>query len=764
MIRETSPKVNTLLESALAFAAEGLAVLPLHTVVEKADPDFKDGSVSNYECSCEKKLYCKSPGKHPRNGNGVTNATIDEATIRGWWERWPDANIGIACGARSGGLVVADFDDPPVFAAWAARHPDLLLSRTVRTPGRGFHVYFRLADPLRTYNHAGGEVRSDGSYVVAPPSRHMNGTYQWKNAADPILLVSPADLPERKNDLQAVRVELPARVEPVDLGALGLPTGTIQLITSPNPADDRSKRDFSVLCSLARINATPEQVLAIFEHYPIGTGGKYAEPQHGRQYLERTYGKALAEVGQQDRTSPHAMVEDTRNTDLGNARRMVRYYGDSLRYVKAWQKWLVWDGQRWAKDETGEAERKAKATVGNIFLEAASAATEEAREVLTKWGINSESASRLEALLRTAASEPSISIKHDALDAPSALNVGNGTLDFDRREMREHRRDDLLTKLSDVPYEPGAKCPTWETFLNRVLRADQELIRFVQKAVGYSLTASTDEQCMFFLYGSGQNGKSTFIETLMALLGEYAMKVPAEMLMAKQHAGGVPNDIARLPGVRFAVASEVEAGSRLAENTIKDLTGGDRITARFMRAEWFEFQPTHKLWMYGNHKPIIRGNDLGIWRRIRLIPFTVTIPAAERDPHLKDKLLAELPGILAWAVEGYEAWVTEGLDVPEQVTKAVADYREEMDLIGMFMQDCLEEGDDDTPVKDVYEVYQEWCKQNGEFTHRKRNLNLMLRERGFTDTRGAHNQQVWQRTLLNREWGEWLHAQRNRSF
>src|SRR5215211_788677 len=276
--------------------------------------------------------------------------------------------------------------------------------------------------------------------------------------------------------------------------------------------------------------------------------------------------------------------------------------------------------------------------------------------------------------------------------------------------------------------------PTWETFLERVLPGD-ELRTFVQRAAGYSATGDTSEQVMLINHGAGNNGKSTFQEALAAALGDYSMRAPTEMLMAKR-AGGVPNDVARLKGARFVAASETEEGRRLAESLVKDLTGQDTITARFMRAEFFEFKPTHKLWLSTNHKPEIRGTDTAIWRRLRLIPWTVTIPPSEQDKRLPTKLADELPGILAWIVQGCLEWRREGLEAPEEVRKATGRYRAEMDVLAAFIdEECIVSEHAGATAKALYSAYREWCEENGERPESQRRFGGRLKERGFESGR-----------------------------
>ncbi len=437
-------------------------------------------------------------------------------------------------------------------------------------------------------------------------------------------------------------------------------------------------------------------------------------------------------------------------TEQGNAERLIHRHGRNLRYCFPWGKWLVWDGKRWIKDDTGEVFRMAKETVASIYWEAAAAPDEGTRKALAQHAVRSESGAKIREMIYLA--RPEVPVMPEDLDASAdLLNTENGTVDLRSGELREHRREDLLTKIAPVEYRPDAPAPAWEAFLERVL-PNEELRGFVQRASGYSATGDTSEQCMFINHGGGANGKSTFQEAITAALGDYAMRAPTEMLLTRR-AGGIPNDIARLKGARFVAASETEEGRRLAESLIKDLTGQDTITARFMRAEFFDFTPTHKLWLSTNHKPEIRGTDNAIWRRIRLIPWSVTIPPAEQDKKLAATLRRELAGILAWIVRGCLEWRREGLRAPDEVRRATGEYRAEMDVLAGFLAECCELGDEHWDyAKDLYATYKQWCTETGERPEVQRKFGGRLGERGFRrDRGGSRGAGIWRGLRLTEE-------------
>ncbi|MDD5718945.1 MAG: phage/plasmid primase, P4 family, partial [Candidatus Krumholzibacteria bacterium] len=347
------------------------------------------------------------------------------------------------------------------------------------------------------------------------------------------------------------------------------------------------------------------------------------------------------------------------------------------------------------------------------------------------------SASRIAAMLDLARSEPGIPIDAESLDAdPWLLTVENGTLDLRNGTLRAHAPADFITKRVphrlDYPADLKSACPRWLQFLAEVL-PDAETRDFVQRAVGYSLTGDTREQCLLLLCGSGSNGKSTFIETLLDVAGDFGLRTPSETLLARR-GDAIPNDVAALRGARLVVASETEDGRRLAESRLKELTGGDTISARYMRAEWFQFRPTCKLWLSTNHRPQVRGTDHAIWRRIRLIPFEQRfgnggLPA---DPGLRDKLREELPGILAWAVRGAALWLKFGLTPPASVTAATSTYRSEQDALGEFLDEATEPDPTATiTAAEIFGAYKAWCEAGIERPMSKRALGLALQERGF---------------------------------
>jgi putative DNA primase/helicase len=294
----------------------------------------------------------------------------------------------------------------------------------------------------------------------------------------------------------------------------------------------------------------------------------------------------------------------------------------------------------------------------------------------------------------------------------------------------------MITKIANVEYDQKADCPMWKQFVREIMDYKADIIKFVQIAAGWALSGDISEQTMFILFGTGANGKSTFLNTVMYLLGDYAIATPTETFMKKSNE--YTNDIARLRGTRFVTTTEAEQGRRLSEPLIKKITGNDQMTARFLYGEFFNFVPTFKIFMATNHKPVIKGTDYGIWRRIKLIPFTTRIPEEKQDKHLELKLRGEASGILNWLLEGAALWKREGLKAPKAVLLATDEYRGEMDVIGNFLKDnCVQEKDLTIRIRELYKAYTDWCDVNNEHAVSERFFSMRLKEMGFEQSRTA---------------------------
>jgi len=424
-------------------------------------------------------------------------------------------------------------------------------------------------------------------------------------------------------------------------------------------------------------------------------------------------------------------------TDSTNAMRLVKEHGRNIRYNAVWRKWIVWNGKFWEMDEGGALiHEKGLEMVRNIYDELLKTADYRERIDIEKAAMMSESVRRRKAFVEAATWISALRIRTDELDSnPWLLNVRNGTVDILSGEFREHRQEDMITKIANVDYDPNADCPMWKKFVREIMDYKAEIIKFVQTAAGWSLSGDISEQTMFILYGTGANGKSTFLNTIMYILGDYATATPTETFM-KKTGDNFSNDVARLRSTRFVTTTEVEQGRRLSEPLIKKITGNDEMTARFLYGEFFNFKPTFKIFMATNHKPVIKGTDHGIWRRIKLIPFTERIPEEKQDKHLELKLREEASGILNWLLEGIENWKQERLKTPKAVLFATDEYRGEMDVIGNFIKEkCGQKKEMTIPIKKLYKAYSDWCEENNEHAVSERFFTLRLKEMGFEQSR-----------------------------
>jgi len=666
----------------------------------------------------------------------------------------PDGqNIGLLLGDPSNGLTDVDLDSPETVALAARFLPPTGAIFGRRSKPRSHWLY--RTEPTATtakFKAPDGEMlvelRSTGCQTVVPPSIHAE-LVRWDETGEPTTI----DAEElRRATARLAAAALLVRSWPAEgsrhEAALALGGGLLRGGWSEDEAADfievvaDAAGDEEAEARARDVRSTAQRL----DRDQTATGLPRLAEIIGQAVVDRVRAwlglRTMAPVFIDDLADgtehPHqsggarAHGGRFRRTDLGNAERLVARHGRVLRYCQASKKWLVFDGRRWRMDAVADVYRLAKDTVRHIYAEASGVASEEERKQITKWAVRSEAEPRIKAMLGLAEKEVGIPVTPEELDAdPWLLNVANGTLDLRTGALREHRPEDLITRLAPVTYDPDATCPTWQRFLQRIMGGKQTLIDFLQRAVGYSLTGSVREQVLFLMYGTGANGKSTFLDALQALLADSALQADfSTFLMTERE--GVRNDLARLRGARLVSAVEAEAGRRLSEVVLKQLTGGDRITARFLYGEFFEFTPSFKLWLAANHKPMIRGQDPGIWRRIRLIPFTETIPKEEQDRELPEKLRAELPGILAWAVQGCLAWQRDGLGEPEEVREATAEYRTEMDILGDFIAAHAEVDASATVEASIlYRQYAAWAEGNGDKPMTKTMFGCRLSERGF---------------------------------
>jgi putative DNA primase/helicase len=689
MVVQTTPALSPALAAALSYAGRGWHVFPL-----------------------------RPRGKMPATAHGCNDATTDRATIRAWWSRNPDANIGIACGPS--GLVVVDLDKSKGgLDAWADLRKCLGFDdATVMclTGGDGVHLYYAAPEGVGIRNSAGrlGEgidVRAEGGYVVAPPSVHPNGTaYAWEVNAH------PDDRPIAP--LPKSLLPLLSPTAPTAVGGDGIPEGR------------RNDTLTSLAGSMRRKGASEAEIVAVLAEI---NESQCRPPLEYREVarIARSVARYAPADGNGD-----ALLSLAR-TDAGNAEAMAALFGDEFRYECSREEWLVWDGARWTKDADGEAKRATLLTMRKRKAVFAEKNDDRDKAQAVKWALQQESQARLHAALDLARSTLPFPVVTERLDAdPDLLACPNGTVDLRTGEFREARREDLITRLAGAPYDPNAPCPRWTQFLREIFGGDDDLIAFVQRAAGYSLTGDVREQALFILYGTGANGKTTFLEALRNVWGDYARTTPFATFESDNR-DDKRADLASLRGVRFVSATEAEDGRRLAESRVKTITGGDRISCRHLYGHYFEYVPAFKVWMATNYKPAIRGTDHGIWRRIRLIPFTQQFVGNVADPNMLDTLRGEASGILAWAVRGCLDWRAHQLGKPDAVDEATQAYRLEEDVLGQFLADCTTAGNGlSVQASELYAAYKDWCEVNGEKPMTGTSFGRRIVDRGIHRVKG----------------------------
>jgi putative DNA primase/helicase len=702
------------LTSALNLIEKGFHIIPLHSP--------KD----NNQCSCGRE--CGSQGKHPRIRDWPNNATDKPSQVRSWWRRWPEANIGIVCGEISD-LVVLDMDP---------RHNGeqsldklehsigcFTQTTTIMTGGGGKHFYYQYPGPGKLKNSNGKiadgiDIKADGGYVVAPGSLHQSGrTYEWLFGLEEIK-------PFPDNLLK--QLKKPSVSKKKTVGKYNL--------SSTNPIDEGERNDtlFLLGTMLREKGANAHQI----ESELTDINKKRCKPP-----LETSEIKTIAKSASNRPKAFYDQSDTTTDdeyglwdTEFGNTNEFVDRNTERIRYDVDSSCWLSWDGTRWKPDPselmvTGYA----KKLIEDLYDEALNLNDKDRADEQKRHAKRSAKGTSLSAIVSLAKTDQRVKVTSDELDQhPLKITLDNLTYDLKNDKKLKHNPDHLITKKLPFLFDSNAKADRWKSFVLQIMCGDLQMADFLQQAVGYSLTGLTTEQCLFFLYGNGKNGKTTFVEVLLRLFGEYACKADNQMIMDRRGYSGIPNDVARLNGHRFVLFSEIQEGRKLDEAKVKNLTGGDTITARFLRQEFFDFTPSHKLWLFGNHKPLISGTDDGIWRRIRLIKFAKTFTEQERDNELKEKLYKELPGIFNWALEGLQKWKENGnkLVVPEAVKRETLNYRSEMDIISSFLNEgCEQDVKHSCSNKELRSAYEKWCEENHIQPMSTRSMNPKLEQRGF---------------------------------
>jgi len=631
----------------------------------------------------------------------------------------------------------------------------------ITATGGGFHAFWKLAAPLDLSPPEGREaavvwlkrlaqaldadpacaevarvlrVPHSTNYKYEPPRRV--GVLQWK--------------PDVVADLAAFDAWLPPLAEPVPLVSrphAGAPADTSDLeqrarayVAAMDPAVEGQHGDhqtYRVACVLvndfALDNAAALSLLQEFNARctpPWSERELVAKLAHARRYSNRPVG-TKRDAPALPAETPDGAGPTFALTDLGNAEFFAAHVGERVRFDHRRRRWLVWNAPTWRPDADATVHRLAAAAVRRRYTEAGRLEDAAVKKHAATWAIKSESRDRLAALLTLAQTLEPVADAGDAWDVdPWLLACPNGVIDLRTGDLRAGRPDDRLTFRAGVAFDAAARAPRFERFVAEIVDGDTERVTWLHKAIGYALTGLTAEQVWFLLYGTGANGKGTFTRILSHVLGDYAFNLPFSTFEARP--GGIPNDLAALAGRRFVTASETNDGTRLNEARIKALTGEDTLTARFLHGEFFSFVPVAKLWLSVNHKPVVKDQSHGFWRRVRLIPFERTFVI---DKSLDAALRAEAAGVLAWAVRGCLRWQAEGLgDVPAAVREAVADYQAESDPLAEFLSEHTTRIDSATArASALFDRYVHWADRNGVKSGRLSSTGFgrALAERGY---------------------------------
>jgi P4 family phage/plasmid primase-like protien len=751
------------LDTALHLARAGFSVYPIHTM-------------AGARCTCGDPK-CSKPAKHPRTAHGRNDATTEETKIREWFARWPDSNYAIATGMESRLLVLVLDIDPrhggdTELARLEAAHGALPATFTVLTGGGGRHLYYRRpasvagvkipSRPLPGYS--GIDVLADGGGAIAPGSRHASGNlYRVEPDSSRELTELPAavvDLivrqPPSPKPLPPSRPRSSDGSSPYGLAALKEEAAGLRVTAEGGRNSALNRAAFAVAQLVAGgeldageaereiLSAAADAGLADGEAqttFRSGFTAGLAEPRSAPPVAAAPEPPRPSD-GPDDRPPlPEEAPEDVADVETPDdwsqdslALDLTRSWGEA-RHVALWGKWLFWAGTHWQEDE-----RLSHMTRARDYLRRRAEDLLGHDQKAKRPADNIRSAKTVAAVVGLARSNQDVAAGVEDWDKdPFLLGTPGGTVDLTTGELRPARPEEGITKLTScAPAPKGTRSVAWEYFIHEITNGREELAANLKRLCGYALTGSVREHAICFAYGSGTNGKSVFVGTIAGVMHDYAAAIPAEMLMVStgdRH----PADVARLRGVRLAIGSETEDGRQWAEAKVKALTGGDRIPARFMRQDWFEFSPAFKIIVCGNHSPSLRGVDKAIRRRLHLLPFDFTVPDGKIDKNLGEKLAAEGPAILRWAIDGCIEWQQRGLDPPPCIREATDKYLADEDVILRW----IEAAGEFSPAswQSAAELWTSWkrfAEKAGEDVGTQRRFAVRLVEHGLIPDKRSH--------------------------
>lgn len=725
----TNPLNNlSIYEMSLEYARRGFQVIPLHSI-------DADGN-----CTCGDK--CTSPAKHPIASlvpNGLKNASSDPNILANWFEG-KNRNIGIVTGKDSG-LVVLDVDyknggsksfDDLLLTFSLERVKEIVATISVQS-GNGEHYYYQYT-PLKNSTSKLGQgldIRGDGGYVVAAPSIHANGKTYEISALDDLAEFPKEWLPALNAPKQTVNQSNGSNGNGLHIPA---PTG----YQVPDLIVDGTRHNslVSMAGKLHFDGFSPEAieaVLLIENKKRMQTPATDADVKKIAQRVTKTYQPGVVY------TQPIADDQIAHWDDIAIANLFVKDNLNKLRFNPEAKKWFVWQGTHWQLDKTDEVIKTATNFSQSLYTRVNNLVsnTSQMKDAM-KQIFRSNCNTGLKAFLDL--SKSYLSVSQNQFDTnPYLLNCKNGTVDLKTGELLPHNSNNFFTKLVPYNYDKYAQTHAFDGFLKSV-QLNPEIRKFIQRSIGYSLLGIARERSFWILYGNGNNGKSIFIDLFSELLNDYASSTTSASVM-NQKTDRIPNDIARLNGKRFVVIPETEENERFNASLIKALSAGDKITARFLFGEFFDFYFSGKLWIATNHKPQITDHSKGFWDRLKIIPFTVDIPKAsviKRDI-LLGSLLNEAPAILNWAVQGCLEYLNKSdLDVPKSIQDEIDLYKYEQDLIAQFITECLDFDDQfTTDHQKLYEAYRDFCNQIGSYPFKKPTFTIRMKQKGFEQKNGS---------------------------
>ena len=753
--------------AALAYAGRGMRVIPIRWM----NPD---GS-----CACHRGHDCVSKGKHPVHDDWPDVGSSDADVVGGWWrpeptgvatEWYPMANIGVVTG-RGSNVFVLDVDTyaegAQTLGGYERRHGDLPLTRVHETGRGGQHFFFAhpgfdVRNSAKKVLGPGLDIKGERGFVVMPPSVSEYGPYDVSEAHD----IDPAPAPEwltralSRHDQEQ--------------------TGSIIAGEPPRGANGqiRAYAERAIESESLRMRTAPQGQRndtlnqCAFSLGQLGGASILDEAQAFGALREAAMAAGLTEgeirgtflsgwrsgLKQPRNVQWGAMAANwpvrARN-EFGLADRMMDHWGDQMRWCPELDTWLVYRNGVWVPATKREGQWAAQTMIRNLMNTEAGSyddtrevgpdgeASSSLRDLFEEWVAKQENRKSVAAAAELAMGLPVMRMAQATFDGdPLKLNCRNGVVSLSSGELIPHDPEQRMTLQISASYDPEARAPRWEKFLEQV-QPDPQMRDYLQRVAGYCATGLVSEQAAFLLHGTGANGKSVWIGVLSHILGTYAQTMPVETLMASSVDGRIPNDVARMAGKRMLQASETKAGKTLDEQRLKQLTGGDTVSARFMRGEWFDFRPVGKILLTTNHLPRM-SDDSATWRRIHLITWDVVVPEEERDGYLQETLIREeAAGILAWIVRGALMWQENGLSAPQSVADAVREYQRDQDLVEQFIGDCLREVPEvsghpaGSSNPEIYAMFKNWCSHQGHPPWTQHRLTSSLKKKGYKPRRSG---------------------------